>query len=64
MPDQRDMDLYVGQQMDVYLKAAEQPKGLNLEGGTDADLPFAGKEAEPAEVPTKGAPVRSGPPRA
>ena len=37
LPDEAPVPLYVGQQMDVYLKAAAQPKGVSLE--TNLNLP-------------------------
>ena len=40
LPDERPVDLYVGEQMDVYLKAASIPKGISLEAGPGASLPF------------------------
>ncbi|AGA27312.1 HlyD family secretion protein [Singulisphaera acidiphila] len=40
LPDDRPVDLYVGEQMDVYLKAATTPQGISLEAGPDASLPF------------------------
>ncbi len=39
LPDRRPVDLYVGEQMDVYLKAAPNPQGLSLDT-TKARLPF------------------------
>jgi multidrug resistance efflux pump len=48
LPDDRPVDLYVGQQMDVYLRAAKAPKGVSLE--TDLNLPrlpFDDEEAAP-----------------
>ncbi|MBV8266949.1 MAG: efflux RND transporter periplasmic adaptor subunit [Planctomycetaceae bacterium] len=39
LPDERPIDVHVGQQMDVYLKAAKAPKGISLD--TDAKaIPF------------------------
>jgi HlyD family secretion protein len=40
LPEDRPVDVYVGEQMDVYLKAATIPKGISLEAGPDATLPF------------------------
>ncbi len=41
LPDERPVDLYVGQQMDVYLKAASTPKGLSLDtANPEIRLPF------------------------
>src|SRR5262249_61959001 len=40
LPVDRPVDVYVGQQMDVYLKAATVPKGISLDAGPGAALPF------------------------
>jgi multidrug resistance efflux pump len=40
LPDDRPVDVYVGEQMDVYLKAASTPKGITLDAGPGASLPF------------------------
>jgi multidrug resistance efflux pump len=40
LPNERAIDVYVGQQMDVYLKAAKSPHGISLETGADVKLPF------------------------
>jgi HlyD family secretion protein len=40
LPDERPVDVYVGEQMDVYLKAASIPKGIALDAGPGASLPF------------------------
>ena len=39
LPDERPVDVYVGQQMDVYLKAAKAPKGISLDTDSTA-IPF------------------------
>ena len=39
LPDDRPMAVYVGQQMDVYLKADEPPEGLALGVGQE-ERPF------------------------
>jgi HlyD family secretion protein len=46
LPDQRPIDVYVGQQMDIYLQAVEPPKGLNLDTGAPDPPPF--EDARPA----------------
>jgi multidrug efflux pump subunit AcrA (membrane-fusion protein) len=50
LPDDSPVPLYVGQQMDVYLKAAAAPKGVSLE--TDLNLPRLPFEDD-APVPAK-----------
>ena len=50
LPNDRSVDFYVGQQMDVYMKAAKEPKGVNLDGGSALGLPF---EEAPASQPKK-----------
>lgn len=46
LPDNRPVDLYVGQQMDVYLRAALAPKGISLDTDLKAGDPFA-RDADP-----------------
>ena len=41
LPDERNVDVYVGQQMDVYLKASEAKKGINLDSGGPSQDPFS-----------------------
>jgi len=41
LPEDRPINVYVGEQMDIYLKAASIPKGIMLEGGPETSLPFA-----------------------
>ncbi len=49
LPEDRSVDVYVGQQMDVYLKAASVDHAGHLElGGSESPLPF--EEAERREV--------------
>jgi multidrug resistance efflux pump len=50
LPDERPVDLYVGQQMDVYMRAARAPKGVTLDTGPKIVLPF---DEEPAAPPEK-----------
>jgi multidrug resistance efflux pump len=40
LPENRPVEVYVGEQMDVYLKAAAVPKGISLDAGPGASLPF------------------------
>ncbi len=41
LPEERPVELFVGQQMDVYLKAASLSSSVHLEGnGSDTQLPF------------------------
>lgn len=47
LPDDRAFELYVGQQMDVYMKAAKAPRGISLASGGKVMLPF-----EDDETPT------------
>ncbi len=47
LPEERPVDVFVGQQMDVYLKAANVSSSIHLEGnGSDTQLPF--EEQAPA----------------
>lgn len=47
LPDDRPVDVYVGEQMDVYIKAAAVPKGVTLDFAPGSRLPF---EDEPAKI--------------
>jgi HlyD family secretion protein len=50
LPEDRPVDVYVGQQMDVYLKAVPAPRGGELEiGGAEGSLPFS-DGASPVDV--------------
>ena len=50
LPDKRPIDVYVGQQMDVYLKAAKVPQGLSLDADpNNKSLPFE-EDAQPARL--------------
>lgn len=43
LPEERPVDVFVGQQMDVYLKAAQVSRSVHLEGSAkDSRLPFEG----------------------
>jgi multidrug resistance efflux pump len=42
LPDQRPIDVYVGMQMDVFLKAVQPPKELALDTGAAVANPFDG----------------------
>ena len=49
LPDDRPVDVYVGQQMDVYLKVVPFSKSVPFDfGGKDGGLPF--EEKQPANV--------------
>ncbi len=64
LPDQRPVDVYVGQQMDVYLKAAEGKEGVSLDSGNPMSDPFAEpseKKTEKAESQEAGTPKTSMP---
>jgi multidrug resistance efflux pump len=51
LPEDRAVDVYVGQQMDVYLKAAPAGKGGELEvGGVDSQPLFENKAPDRGEV--------------
>ena len=56
LPEDRPMDVYVGQQMDVYLQAAE-PSGIDLGANPDAPLPFEEEDSrKPPEIPSGSSP--------
>jgi hypothetical protein len=55
LPDDRPIDTYVGQQMDVYIKAAEPSRGLALDLENNPAIPFV--------EPTRCATVAGGPGR-
>jgi HlyD family secretion protein len=40
LPDERPVPVFVGQQMDVFLKAGTPPEALTLEADPDARMPF------------------------
>jgi hypothetical protein len=51
LPVDRPVDVYVGQQMDVYLKAVAGPRTGELEiGGSDGQLPFEEKAHDRAAI--------------
>jgi multidrug resistance efflux pump len=54
LPDDRPVDLYVGQQMDVYLKAAEAPKGITLDTDLKVGDPFGDDAANAPPRPPRG----------
>ena len=58
LPDQRAVDVYVGQQMDVYLKAAEVSKDVSLDADPNAKDPFEDEET-PVETAAKTPPRAS-----
>jgi multidrug resistance efflux pump len=52
LPDRRPFQVYVGQQMDVYIKAAPVPHGVSLDSDPNARLPFEDEEPPaPAKTP-------------
>jgi multidrug resistance efflux pump len=53
LPDERAVPLHVGQQMDVYMKAAKQPMGVELDPIQKVSLPFEEDEHEPAAPRSK-----------
>jgi HlyD family secretion protein len=57
LPEERAVDLYVGQQMDVYLKAAEAPRGISLDVELKSRDPFAA-DAESSKAAGKDASAR------
>jgi HlyD family secretion protein len=46
LPDERSVPLHVGQQMDVYMKAAKEPEGVQLDPAQRPALPFEDEEAK------------------
>ena len=45
LPDDREMDVFVGQQMDVYLKVIPNSRSVSIDfGGLNAQLPFEEKK--------------------
>jgi HlyD family secretion protein len=44
LPDERSVPLHVGQQMDVYMKAAKEPEGVQLDPAQRPALPFEDEE--------------------
>ncbi|WP_422926578.1 HlyD family secretion protein [Singulisphaera sp. PoT] len=63
LPDKRPIDLYVGQQMDVYLKAAEAPQGLSLDASPDNRLPFEDEKVLNSPSPAPSASRPAAPPQ-
>ena len=55
LPDERAVPLYVGEQMDVYIKAADEPEGVSLDPDVRAPLPYEFEE-KPAGTPAEKAP--------
>lgn len=62
LPDDRPMDVFVGQQMDVYMKAAKAPRGVTLDTGPKPLLPF-GDDAAPAAPRGKNGAARKASPK-
>lgn len=56
LPDERPVDVYVGQQMDVYLRAAKPPEGLSLDWGGRIDPFKAERKADPEKPARKAKP--------
>jgi len=57
LPDSRAMDVYVGQQMDVYMRAATAPVGVSLDAAGKVTRPFQDEpvaEKAPAVVGKAG----------
>jgi multidrug resistance efflux pump len=53
LPDERPIDLYVGQQMDVYLRAAKVPKGIFNDSESQPALPFESESESESETETE-----------
>ena len=52
LPDERPMDVYIGQQMDVYLRAVPPSQSVATDlGGENTKLPF--EDETPAGLPKK-----------
>jgi len=59
LPDKREFDLHVGQQLDVYIKTADASQGTSMEVPANATKPFDDRESNPvAAAPVIGS--RSG----
>ena len=50
LPDQRPVPVFVGQQMDVFLKAGTPPEALTLEADPDARMPFEDEDTPRPEL--------------
>jgi multidrug resistance efflux pump len=60
LPDDRPIHLYVGQQMDVYLKAAAPPKGISLDTDPDSRVaPLEEYDGKPTPADVGGGLKRS-----
>ena len=60
LPDERPIDLFIGQQMDAYIESAEPPAGVSLDTDLRRASPFP---ADPAPAaPTKPAALPVAPP--
>ncbi|MGE3820403.1 MAG: hypothetical protein AB7I30_13395, partial [Isosphaeraceae bacterium] len=55
LPEERPVDLYVGQQMDVFLRAAKTPEGIYLGEGKRPPLPFEEDDRTTPEIPAVSA---------
>lgn len=47
LPDARPVDIYIGQQMDVYLKAGDSSQALSYDLGAAGSLPFEDAQTAP-----------------
>ena len=57
LPMEHSVEFYVGEQMDVYLKAAKEPVGVKLDNDSKTVMPF---EDEPADAPKSKADTPKG----
>ena len=60
LPDERAVPLYVGEQMDVYIKAADEPTGVSLDPDVRAPLPYEVEEKLPGKAVEKGSGASGG----
>ncbi|GAC1468367.1 MAG: hypothetical protein NVSMB9_11010 [Isosphaeraceae bacterium] len=67
LPNDRQVDLFVGQQMDFYMQAATAPKGVSLDPGSKVVMPFDEDEShavtEQDRASTRGNKIPPAPPR-
>jgi multidrug resistance efflux pump len=50
LPDDGPVKLYVGQQMDVYIRAAKSPRGLSLDFDDKSKAPFGENDPSPSKA--------------
>ena len=55
LPDERAVPLYVGEQMDVYVKAADEPKSIALDPDVPSPLPYDPEEGPAGKAGLKHA---------